>query len=45
MDVFRDRGFLGIVVDPQGYRNITYLVLDLPLGNAKVAFPVTEGCP
>ncbi len=41
MDVSRDRGFFGIVVDPQSYRNIFYLLLGLPLGIAYFVFLVT----
>ncbi len=37
----RKRGFFGVVIDPQSYLNIVYLLLALPLGIAYFTFLVT----
>ena len=41
MSVSRRQGFFGVVVDPQSYINILYLLLSFPLGIAYFVFLVT----
>ena len=41
MSVSKKRGFFGVVIDPQSYINIVYLLLALPLGTFYFVFLVT----
>ena len=41
MSISKQRGFFGVVADPQSYINIVYLLLSFPLGTAYFVFLVT----
>jgi len=41
MSISKQRGFFGVVADPQSYINILYLLLAFPLGTAYFVFLVT----